>query len=64
MLVKVGRYASNGGPRIAFRIHFASRPRARRLSRKGQLLALQQEVKLFYGCDKFPKHKFAMNYRP
>ncbi len=20
--------------------------------------------KLFYGCDKFPKHKFAMNYRP
>jgi DNA topoisomerase-1 len=68
MLVKVGRYGKYMECpacqfRQSFRIHTGvSCPDC---PEKGEIIGrYSKKGKLFYGCDKFPKHKFAINYRP
>ncbi len=68
MLVKVGRYGKymecpGCRNRQSFRIRTGVP--CPDCPEKGELVGrYSKKGKLFYGCDKFPKHKFAINFKP
>jgi DNA topoisomerase-1 len=68
LLIKIGRYGKYMEcPVCTFRQSFRIRTGVScpDCPEKGELVGRHNKKgKLFYGCDKFPKHKFAINYRP
>jgi len=68
LLIKVGRYGKYMDcPACAFRQSFRIHTGVMcpECPEKGELIGrYSKKGKLFYGCDKFPKHKFAINHRP
>ncbi|MCL2149502.1 MAG: type I DNA topoisomerase [Dehalococcoidia bacterium] len=68
LLVKVGRYGKYMEcPTCIFRQSFriSTGVPCPGCPEQGMLVGrYSKKGKLFYGCDKFPKHKFALNYRP
>lgn len=68
LLIKIGRYGKYMEcPACALRQSFRIRTGVPcpDCPEHGELIGRHNKKgKLFYGCDKFPKHKFALNYRP
>ena len=68
LLIKVGRYGKYMEcPKCKFKQTFRVKTGVPcpDCPEKGELVGrFNKKGKLFYGCDKFPVHKFAINYRP